>query len=292
MRHARRIDAAGGQVPRNPHIALRRADRPLEILRQPAQPAPLFAQIARLDERVPGRHDVRHRGAGRRPRPAVAAVGGFRPQRQRVSPVVGHLRPGAGPRARTAPRPAKPDRCACACGPRLRRSRPNRRRHFGSTLPDRRRHFGSTLPNWLRPGRVRPSARSPQVLSGPAVATKSPRGAARSAETTCGRAACRCARSAARAAGLRPVESACRTPCARTSCLAPRSGPGAAYTAGCTGRPTTSPSLPLGRSRVNPAGCVNAPQSEAELAAIRRSVERGSPYGSGPWNERTIRRLG
>ena len=37
--------------------------------------------------------------------------------------------------------------------------------------------------------------------------------------------------------------------------------------------------------------CVNAPQSEAELAAIRRSVERGSPYGSGPWNERTVRRL-
>ena len=37
--------------------------------------------------------------------------------------------------------------------------------------------------------------------------------------------------------------------------------------------------------------CVNAPPSEAELAAIRRSVERGSAYGSGRWNERTIRRL-
>ena len=37
---------------------------------------------------------------------------------------------------------------------------------------------------------------------------------------------------------------------------------------------------------------MNSPQSEAELAAIRRSVERGSPYGSESWNERTIRRLG
>ncbi len=169
MRHARRIDAAGGQVPRDPPIALRHADRALEILPQPAQPAPLFAQIARLDQRVPGRHDVRHRGAGRRHRPAVAAVGGFRQQRQRVSPVVGHLRPSAGPRRRTAPRPAARDRSACACGPHLRRARPNWRRHFGCAQP-----------NWLRPGRVRPSARSPQVLLGPDVATKSPRGAARS----------------------------------------------------------------------------------------------------------------
>ena len=40
------------------------------------------------NQRVPGRHDVRHRGAGRRHRPAVAAVA-----------------PGAGPRGRTAPRP-------------------------------------------------------------------------------------------------------------------------------------------------------------------------------------------
>ncbi|HWB10569.1 MAG TPA: transposase [Pirellulales bacterium] len=39
-------------------------------------------------------------------------------------------------------------------------------------------------------------------------------------------------------------------------------------------------------------GHVNAPQSEAELAAIRRSVERGNPYGSESWNDRTIRRLG
>ncbi|HVA44771.1 MAG TPA: transposase [Pirellulales bacterium] len=37
---------------------------------------------------------------------------------------------------------------------------------------------------------------------------------------------------------------------------------------------------------------VNAPPNEAELTAIRRSVERGNPYGSESWNERTIRRLG
>ena len=37
---------------------------------------------------------------------------------------------------------------------------------------------------------------------------------------------------------------------------------------------------------------VNAPQSEAELAAIRRSVERGSPFGNESWSDRAVRRLG
>lgn len=37
---------------------------------------------------------------------------------------------------------------------------------------------------------------------------------------------------------------------------------------------------------------VNAAQSEAELAAIRRSVERGSPFGGESWSERAVRRLG
>ena len=37
---------------------------------------------------------------------------------------------------------------------------------------------------------------------------------------------------------------------------------------------------------------VNAPQTEGELAALRRSVERGSPFGGDAWTERTIRRLG
>jgi putative transposase len=37
---------------------------------------------------------------------------------------------------------------------------------------------------------------------------------------------------------------------------------------------------------------VNRPQSEAELAALRQSVIRGSPYGGPHWQERTAKRLG
>jgi REP-associated tyrosine transposase len=37
---------------------------------------------------------------------------------------------------------------------------------------------------------------------------------------------------------------------------------------------------------------VNAAQSEAELAAVRRSVTRGMPYGSEGWTRRTAARLG
>jgi putative transposase len=37
---------------------------------------------------------------------------------------------------------------------------------------------------------------------------------------------------------------------------------------------------------------VNAPQSEAELAALRRSVTRGIPYGSEAWTRRTALGLG
>jgi putative transposase len=37
---------------------------------------------------------------------------------------------------------------------------------------------------------------------------------------------------------------------------------------------------------------VNAPQTEAEAAAIRRSIERGAPYGGGSWSERAISKLG
>lgn len=38
-------------------------------------------------------------------------------------------------------------------------------------------------------------------------------------------------------------------------------------------------------------GHVNSPQTEAELAALRRCVTRGSPFGSQSWMERTVRRL-
>lgn len=37
---------------------------------------------------------------------------------------------------------------------------------------------------------------------------------------------------------------------------------------------------------------VNAPLTESELSAVRRSVERGSPFGSAAWSEQTVSRLG
>jgi putative transposase len=37
---------------------------------------------------------------------------------------------------------------------------------------------------------------------------------------------------------------------------------------------------------------VNEPASESELAALRRSVSRGTPYGSSEWSESTARKLG
>ena len=37
---------------------------------------------------------------------------------------------------------------------------------------------------------------------------------------------------------------------------------------------------------------VNAPQTESELAALRRSVRRGSPFGDASWSELAVRRLG
>jgi putative transposase len=37
---------------------------------------------------------------------------------------------------------------------------------------------------------------------------------------------------------------------------------------------------------------VNAPQTQGELAAIRRCVQRGSPYGDENWTERTVQKLG
>jgi putative transposase len=37
---------------------------------------------------------------------------------------------------------------------------------------------------------------------------------------------------------------------------------------------------------------VNAPQTEAELAAVRRSIARGNPFGDESWSDRAVRRLG
>jgi putative transposase len=37
---------------------------------------------------------------------------------------------------------------------------------------------------------------------------------------------------------------------------------------------------------------VNTPQTEVELAALRRSVSRGCPFGEAPWSDRIVHRLG
>jgi len=37
---------------------------------------------------------------------------------------------------------------------------------------------------------------------------------------------------------------------------------------------------------------VNGSQTEAELAALRRCVQRGSPFGEGAWCDQIVRRLG
>jgi len=40
------------------------------------------------------------------------------------------------------------------------------------------------------------------------------------------------------------------------------------------------------------AAWVNAPMTDAEVEALRRSVNRGTPYGADRWVRRTVRRLG
>ena len=37
---------------------------------------------------------------------------------------------------------------------------------------------------------------------------------------------------------------------------------------------------------------VNQPQTESEVAAIRRSVNRGTPLGSPAWTKRTVKQMG
>ena len=37
---------------------------------------------------------------------------------------------------------------------------------------------------------------------------------------------------------------------------------------------------------------VNSPQTEAELAAVRRAVNRGCPFGETVWSDRIVARLG
>ena len=47
--------------------------------------------------------------------------------------------------------------------------------------------------------------------------------------------------------------------------------------------------LPLGANWID---IVNEPQTEAELAALRKCVHRGQPYGEENWIERTARKFG
>ena len=56
-------------------------------------------------------------------------------------------------------------------------------------------------------------------------------------------------------------------------------------------RPSFLADSPVGRGR-NWLERVNQPLTEAELAAVRRSVSRGSPYGKVIWVETTAERLG
>ena len=43
--------------------------------------------------------------------------------------------------------------------------------------------------------------------------------------------------------------------------------------------------------RANWVEHVNAPQTEAELIALRRCIERGCPFGSEAWSEATVNKL-
>ncbi len=56
-------------------------------------------------------------------------------------------------------------------------------------------------------------------------------------------------------------------------------------------RPTMLHSGPLERSP-DWLDCVNRPETAEELAALRRSVNRGTPWGGDDWVERTAHRLG
>jgi hypothetical protein len=52
--------------------------------------------------------------------------------------------------------------------------------------------------------------------------------------------------------------------------------------------PVASSDLRSGSS----SGGDGTPQTEAELAALRRCVQRGSPFGEGAWCDQIVRRLG
>ena len=55
-------------------------------------------------------------------------------------------------------------------------------------------------------------------------------------------------------------------------------------------RPPLDPG-PVGRGK-DWLAWVDAPQTEAELEALRESIRRGRPFGSQPWQDRTAKQLG
>jgi putative transposase len=63
----------------------------------------------------------------------------------------------------------------------------------------------------------------------------------------------------------------------------------AARLAGATETPLHASPVKLPR---NWRELVNRPQTEAEIAAVRRSIERGTPLGGERWQQRTAERLG
>ena len=71
-------------------------------------------------------------------------------------------------------------------------------------------------------------------------------------------------------------------------------GGGEACIAALQERRKSGPCLPSRRCRWADIGCehVNAPQTEAELAAIRRSVVRGQPFGGEAWAAKVARQMG
>ena len=84
------------------------------------------------------------------------------------------------------------------------------------------------------------------------------------------------------------------THCERTSWSAQRIGVGEVFIAGCGAMPKRHRCWPPGRYGAWPDGWTrsNAPQTEAELAAVRRTVNRGCPFGEIAWSDRVVARLG
>ena len=98
----------------------------------------------------------------------------------------------------------------------------------------------------------------------------------------------RAGRAPADGAALRGTQSAA----GQVSFDGPKRGPGRAWRGGRAASVRSCLSdWPVACPR-NWLARVNAPQTEAELAALRRSIARGAPFGDERWSERIAKRLG